>query len=541
MLVMNGITKVYPGTVALSRVDVSFRFDEVHAVIGENGAGKTTLVSILGGSNTPTEGTITVDGEAVTLGSPAAALARGIAQVSQEGSLVAHLTGAENILLGAEPATGRVIVRRVETLRRAEELRRRWFPHTAIDLTVPVETLAFADQKVIEILRALRAAARLLILDEPTATLPAREKEDLWKLIRSLPAQGVGIVLISHFLSEVLALSDRITVLRDGSKVASLERGEADEHALVGHMLQREIAAPDASGASESAARSRGEAVLRLSGWATAHAAVDDLVVHRGEILGLIGLTGAGHFECAGSMFDQTGVTAGTLRLSDGEVKRGGPRRNLRRGIAMVPDHRMINSLIAEWTVRENLSFAHVHASSVGRSGILSRPRERGEAERISTAMTVRSHSVEQRVSELSGGNKQKVSIGKWLFGRTEPYRVLVFVEPTEGVDVGAKFEIHALMRRLADGGAAIVVASSDLLEVMSVADRVVPFVSGRAAAPIEATEFSEAGFIRAISGAARAELDPAFLSPTASGSPPSGAAHPGPQPQVHPQSGAAA
>ena len=540
MLVMKGITKVYPGTVALSHVDVSFRFDEVHAVIGENGAGKTTLVSILGGSNTPTEGTITVDGQSVALATPAAALARGIAQVSQEGSLVAHLTGAENILLGAEPTAGRVLVRRGETIRQAEQLRRRWFPHTAVDLGVPVETLAFADQKVIEILRALRAAARLLILDEPTATLPAREKEDLWKLIRSLPAQGVGIVLISHFLSEVLELSDRITVLRDGRKVASLQRGEADEHALVGHMLQREIGAPDAANASVSAERGRGEAVLELSGWQMATASVADLAVHRGEILGLIGLTGAGHFECAGSLFDQAGVNAGTLRFEGREARLGGPRRNLRRGIAMVPDHRMINSLIGEWTVRENLAFAHAHASSIGRSGVLSLPRERVEAQRVGTAMTVRAHSVEQRVSELSGGNKQKVSIGKWLYGRKEPYRVLVFAEPTEGVDVGAKFEIHSLMRRLADEGAAIVVASSDLLEVMSVADRVVPFVSGRSGAPIEAADFSEAGFIRAISGAAP-PIDAAAASTAPSGAPSRIPAHAVADRRVHPHSGAAA
>ena len=541
MLIMKGITKVYPGTMALRSVDVSFRFDEVHAVIGENGAGKTTLVSILGGSNVPTEGTITMDGQSLSLTTPAAALSRGIAQVSQEGSLVAHLTGAENILLGAEPARGRVLIRRGETIRQAEQLRRRWFPHTTIDLDVPVETLAFADQKVIEILRALRAAARLLILDEPTATLPAREKEDLWKLIRSLPAQGVGIVLISHFLSEVVALSDRITVLRDGSKVASLERGQADEHALVGHMLQREIGTPDAAGASASAERGQDEAVLRLSAWTTARAAVDTLVVHRGEILGLIGLTGAGHFECAASLFDQTNVTGGTLHFLGREVPLGGPRRNLRRGVAMVPDHRMINSLIGEWTVRENLSFAHANASSVGRSGILSLPRERAEAKRVATAMTVRAHSVEQRVNELSGGNKQKVSIGKWLYGRKEPYRVLVFVEPTEGVDVGAKFEIHALMRRLAGQGAAIVVASSDLLEVMSIADRVVPFLAGCAVASLDAHEFSEAGFIRAISGAAQSEPGLA----TSPSTPPAARhrvpAHPVAELQPHPHSGAAA
>ena len=506
MIVLQGITKAYPGTTALRDVDVSFRFDEVHALIGENGAGKTTLVSILGGSNMPTAGTITVDGTATSLSTPAAALAHGIAQVSQEGSLVAHLNGAENILLGAEPTAGRVLVRRAETLRQAEALRHRWFPHTAIDLQVPVEYLPFADQKVIEILRALRSAARLLILDEPTATLPAREKQDLWALIRSLPAQGVGIVLISHFLSEVVALSDRITVLRDGSKVASLLRGEADERVLIGHMLQREIGTAAATTTAGARAAVDGvEPVLAVSGWTTPHVRVDDFDARPGEIIGLIGLTGAGHFEFAASLFDQSALTGGTLRIAGRPAAPGNARRNLRRGIAMVPDHRMINSLVAEWTVRENLSLAHADASSVGGSGVLSMTRERSEARRVAAAMTVRAHSVEQRVGELSGGNKQKVSIGKWLFGRAEPYRVLVFVEPTEGVDVGAKFEIHALMRRLAGEGAAIVVASSDFLEIMTIADRVLPFVVGSPAAPIERDAFTEARFIQAISGSSPA------------------------------------
>ena len=507
VIALTGISKIYPGTVALSGVDVEFRFDQVHAVVGENGAGKTTLVSILGGSNTPSAGTITLDGVPVLLPTPAAALRQGIAQVSQEGSLVGYLTGAENILLGVEPTIGRMLVDRTAIRREAEALRFRWFPHTIIDLGVPVERLAFADQKVVEILRALRAAARLLILDEPTATLPAREKQDLWALISSLPAQGVGIVLISHFLSEVIALSDRITVLRDGRKVAELARGEADERSLVEYMLQRnvetdrafEVPVPDVM-------TSDGTPVLAVEKWTGPSFAVPGFELRAGEIVGLIGLTGAGHFEFAGSLFDQSAISSGTMRVADEKVAPGGASRNLRRGIAMVPDHRMANSLLGEWTVRENLSIAHATASSLYKTGVLSLRRERDEGRRISSAMGVRCHSVEQRVSELSGGNKQKVSIGKWFFGRAEPYRVLVFVEPTEGVDVGAKAEIHSLMRRLARQGAAIVVTSSDLLEVMTIADRVIPFVAGHPTRPITRDRFSEAVFIGAIaSGSDRA------------------------------------
>ena len=263
---LSQIVMSYPGTLALEQVSAEFRFDEVHGLIGENGAGKTTLVSILGGSKSPTSGTITIDGTEVKLASAGDALRKGIAHVSQEGSLVPGLTGAQNILLGDEPRMGLGVIDKRKLLSRANDLVKRWFPQVSIDLDEQVDMLPMADQKIIEIVRALRGNVRLLILDEPTATLPAREKESLWEIIKTLPQQGVGIVLISHFLSEIMALSDRITVLRDGRHIAMLQATEASEAGLIDMMLQRS-GGKTAMAQEASYNRSFGPVVLEVSNW----------------------------------------------------------------------------------------------------------------------------------------------------------------------------------------------------------------------------------------------------------------------------------
>ncbi|MBS7538376.1 sugar ABC transporter ATP-binding protein [Ancylobacter lacus] len=490
----------YPGTRALDRVSVAFRTDEVHGLIGENGAGKTTLVSILGGGRLPTEGRMRLDGAEVRLASPGEALARGIAHVSQEGSLVPGLTGAQNILLGAEPRRLGVVVRRAALRAQAQAMLARWFPDLTIDLDRPVETLPYADQKIIEIVRALRGDIRILILDEPTATLPAREKERLWAIIRRLPAQGVGVVLISHFLSEILALSDRITVLRDGRLVRTFAAAGATEGELTALMLQRGHG-PTESGVDRRRHRRAGDRVVEVSGWRIPEAQVGAFHIGAGEIVGLIGLTGSGHFAFARSLYDAPDLEAGTLRLGGEAVPRVAAHEMRRRGVAFIPDHRMIHSLIGDWSARENLAMVHPEAGAVA-PGILSPRRETAEARAVMQRLSVKASSPEQAVGELSGGNKQKISIGKWLYGAGGRYRLMIFVEPTEGVDIGAKREIHDLLRRLADDGAAILVASSDLIEIADLATRVVSFVNGQALGDLEWPNFSEQSFIAAMSGA---------------------------------------
>ena len=497
------ITMDFPGSRALDGVTASFGFDEVHGLIGENGAGKSTLVNILGGSLSPTRGQVRIDDTPVMMASPRDALAKGIAHVSQEGSLVGELTGADNILLGAEPRTVGGMIRHRELARRAGDLAQRWFPDVRIDLSRPVASLDVADRKVIEIVRALRGDIRLLILDEPTATLPSREKQRLWQIIRNLPEKGVGVVLISHFLTEVKALSERITVLRDGRHVGTLAAIDTTESGLIDLMLRR-------SGGSDTSGRRKmrelpedATTLIEVTGWRAGAVHVPRFSVRSGEIVALIGLTGAGHFGFARSLYTRDGVVDGSIAIGGKPVAEQGPRAMQRHGIAFIPDNRMENALMADSSILENMSVVHPRQAARMGGLVLSAKAERAETNRVSSLLNVSATGPHQSVKTLSGGNKQKVSLGKWLYGAADRYKVMILIEPTEGVDIGAKQEIYNHIRDLADRGVGIVIASSDLLEVEFIADRVVPFVAGRAGADIARKAFSEARFIAAMAGEA--------------------------------------
>ncbi|MFV0490607.1 MAG: sugar ABC transporter ATP-binding protein [Pseudorhodobacter sp.] len=499
-VVLSNIVMEFPGTRALDQVSAEFRFDEVHGLVGENGAGKSTFVNVLGGSLQATSGQVEAEGKPVHLGSPREALGQGIAHVSQEGSLVPALTGAENIMLGDEPKLGLGIVNRRALKARAQELVNRWFPEVHLPLNRPVGDMPMAERKVIEIVRALRGDIRLLILDEPTATLEAREKRQLWKIIRRLPQQGVGVVLISHFLSEVVELSDRITVLRDGREVATLARTEVSEAILTDLMLRRD-AGMEREENTSNARHTLGDEVLSVRNWQVGEVSVPEFSLRAGEIVGLIGLTGAGHFGLARTIYTRQGVSSGEVLVAGNKISARGVRAMQRAGVALVPDHRMENALAGDSSIVENLSM--VHPDFAANSGILSRGRENTETDRVIGLLNIKTPSRRQLIRNLSGGNKQKVSIGKWLYGAGDRYRVLIFIEPTEGVDIGAKMEIYGHMRRLAAQGAAILIASSDLAEIAQICNRAVPFVHGIPQPAISAENFSESRFITAISGEA--------------------------------------
>ena len=494
-VLLREIVMDFPGTRALDGVTCDIRLDEVHGLIGENGAGKSTLMSILAGVQSPSNGTLVIDDAPTELRSSADALSKGIALVSQEGSLVPSLSGAQNILLGDEPRS--IGFLRTSALkRRASALLSEWFPEVDIDLNAPVQMLDMADQKVIEIVRALRRDVRLVILDEPTATLQAREKEQLWNIIRRLPQKGVGVVLISHFLSEVKELSDRITVLRDGKKVTTDNAANLEISDLVNLMLERGMAGDSNNRALFPSSQAP---VLEVADWQVNNVEVNRFSILPGEVVGLIGLTGAGHFCFARSLYSGEDYLAGELNFAGTAVRHPSPRRMQNLGMAFIPDHRMQNALTAEGTVRENLSVVHPEA---GKSfGLLSRGKEGVEVQRIVRDLNVKASGSEQTVKTLSGGNKQKISLGKWLYGAGDRYKVMIFIEPTEGVDVGAKQEIYAQIRRLAESGVAIIVASSDLLEIEQVAHRVVPFSGGRPGPDIQSDSYSEARFIAAMTG----------------------------------------
>jgi ABC-type sugar transport system ATPase subunit len=492
---LRDIVMEFPGTRALDAVSCEIRLDEVHGLIGENGAGKSTLMSILAGIQEPTSGVLTLNGAPLVLKSSIDALSQGIGFVSQEGCLVPSLSGAENILLGDEPRLAG-FVNRSALVARARALMGEWFPEARMDLSLPVQSLDMADQKVIEIVRALRRDVRLVILDEPTATLQSREKEQLWKIIRHLPERGVGVVLISHFLTEVKELSDQITVLRDGRKVATEPADSLEVEDMVTLMLERGMKGRAANRAHPPAQASP---VLSVTDWRVGIVDVPSFSLCPGEVVGLIGLTSAGHFGFARSLFSGAGYTAGEMRLGSEQIKKPAPRRMQRLGMGFIPDHRMQNSLIADGTILENLSVVHPEAGT--RGVFLSPAREHAEALRVMAELKVRANGNAQTVKTLSGGNKQKVSLGKWLYGARDRYRVMIFIEPTEGVDIGAKQEIYGHIRRLAESGVAVIVASSDLLEVEQIAHRVVPFAGGKPGADIHSEDYSEARFIAAMAG----------------------------------------
>ncbi|MDO9418397.1 sugar ABC transporter ATP-binding protein [Pararhizobium sp.] len=503
---LHNIKVHYPGVKALDGVSITIRPGEVHGIIGENGAGKSTLMNVLSGSVRATEGTIDLDGEETVFDKPAAAVACGISLVSQEGSLVPHLSAAANICLGFEATRLGWILQNREMARIAARLRDRWFPGTVIDFDLPVSELPYASQKIIEILRALHSHPKILILDEPTATLPAREKESLGALIRKISADGVGVVLISHFMAEVLHLSDHITALQDGKVVQSVANDALTERDLVGMMFSRQggfnhLEASKQDG--DAARRIETDPVLSMNHWHGENFEVGQFEARPGEIVGLIGLTGAGHSDFAGSIYQPRLARHGAM-LIKGKNCEGFTIKQMRKsGVAYIPDHRMTNALIGHWTVRESMSLINLTNVASRFLGYVQAGAERKEADSLARRLRVKMSSIEQKISELSGGNKQKVSIGRWLYATTEKATVFIFVEPTEGVDIGSKQEIHNLMRTLASEGAAIIVVSSDLLEIAAVADRVVPFSRGRSGPSISKSEFSEKTFVDAIVGIA--------------------------------------
>jgi ribose transport system ATP-binding protein len=502
---MQEVVKKYPGTIALDGVSLDIRPGTIHGIIGENGAGKSTLMGVLSGSQKPTSGTIIVRGITTAFDHQANAVQAGISLVSQEGSLVPDFSAAENICLGFESVKMGLLVDRSKCTRVASDLLQKWFPRAQIDMDRPVKELSYTDQKVVEILRALHSDPAVLILDEPTASLGATEKEDLWHVMRALSHQGVAVLLISHFLAEILELSHDITALQDGRVVRSLSNEGLVESDLIGMMLNRpgKVWQGDSGKADLRQGSSTAASVLKTTNWHGSAFSVDHFEASAGKVIGLMGLTGAGHFDFARSLFEPTLADGGSFELEGARCDGLSPRQMMDAGVAFVPDHRMTNALIGDWSVRESLSVVDLKKTARRFFGLIKSRDESLNVQRIIKQLAIKVSSPEQKVSSLSGGNKQKVSIGRWLYWSGRPMKLFVFLEPTEGVDIGAKKEIHDLMSSLAAQGAVVVVASSDLMELASVSDAIVPFVKGKSYPALSRSEFSEQRFITAIAGEA--------------------------------------
>jgi len=463
LLKLTSISKAFAGVQALKGVSFDLQSGEVHALVGENGAGKSTLIKVITGAHLPDLGSIEIEGTPVAEIDPVRARSLGIAAIYQQPALFPDLTVAENIAIGLEPGGAWRRVRWPERRARARLLLERI--GARIDPQTEVRRLSMPEQQLVEIARALGASARILIMDEPTASLTDQEVERLFRVINDLKAQGKGIIYISHRLEELPQIADRVTTLRDGVLIGTRRMGEVSRAELIRMMVGRELSAVF----PKSAAR-LGDTVLETRGLSYPGSGVRDinLSVRAGEIVGLAGLVGAGRTELAETLFGLTPAAAGEIRLRGKPVVIDRPARAVDLGIAYLPEDRRRHGVILEMSTAANITLATLGA--ITRMGLLDFDRERAAAVRLVRQLGIKTTSLDAPVGNLSGGNQQKVALARWLAASPA---LLILDEPTQGVDVGAKAEIHRLMSELAGRGLAILMISSELPEILGMSDRI--------------------------------------------------------------------
>ena len=469
LLSMRNINKSFPGVHALRNVSLSLRKGEVHGLIGENGAGKSTLMKVLSGVYQAESGQIFWNGQEVRIGSTLEASAIGISIIYQELNLMPNMSVRENIFLGRERRKAGFMVNFRETTEQAK--------HYAdmvglnVDVNTLVGSLSLAQRQMVEVAKALSTNAQLIVMDEPTSALTDRETEILMGVIRRLKASGVTVVFISHRMSELFEISDRITVLRDGECIGTVLTEECSEERLIDMMVGRAI-----NDIYPKIEVEPGDVVLEVRNL-NAGSMVQDVSfqLHKGEILGFAGLVGAGRSEVMRAIFGVDPLTSGEIIIDGVHLKNHTPAQAIRAGIGLLPEDRKLQGLILQMSVRENTTLASLDDEMPG--GIMNRRKENEITQRYIDQLSIKTPTQEQRVVNLSGGNQQKVVLGKWL--ATHP-KVLILDEPTRGIDVAAKKEIHELMSRLAATGVGIIMISSEMPEVLGMSDRVIVMHGGR-------------------------------------------------------------
>ncbi|APH71015.1 sugar ABC transporter ATP-binding protein [Aquibium oceanicum] len=481
---MKGIRRVYPGVTALDGINLSVAPGEVVGIVGENGAGKSTLMKILGGVIAPSDGTIVLDGEAMSRLTVSRSMQAGIAFVHQELNLFENLSAGENVVIGREPVRGGLLrfVDEARTRQTAQPLLDQL--GAGFDAATPVSKLSLAQMQLVEIAKALSMRARLVIMDEPTSSLTVSETERLLAVVARLKADGVAVILVTHRLAEVERSADRVVVLRDGQCVAELDRAEIRAETMIRHMIGRDLTT-----VYRPPAAPPGEAILELRGVSTSYrpGRTVDLCVRRGEILGLAGLVGSGRTELARTIFGLDAPVAGEVWIDGARLPPGRPRAAIARGLYLVPEDRKRSGLVLDFPIRSNVTLASV--PSFSRRGLVDQSLEEAEAASQRDRLDIRTPSLSVTAGSLSGGNQQKVVLGKWL---SMAPKVLIFDEPTRGIDVGAKNEIYRLMRELADGGVGILMISSDMEEVIGVSNRVAVMHEGGISGHLEREALSE-------------------------------------------------
>jgi len=486
-----GVSKSFPGVTALDNVDVAFQPGEVHALLGENGAGKSTLIKIMTGALARDAGAVLMDGKPIELGSPAAAQAVGIGAVYQEVNLIPTLSVAANLTLERQPRRfGFISWRKAADEARAALARL----DISIDVERPLGSYSLAVQHLVAIARALRDDTQVLVLDEPTASLDAREVERLFAILRDLKARGLAIVFITHFLDQVYQIADRITVLRNGRRVGAAPAAKLPQVELVSLMLGHELQAVEARGAIAEA-KAGGEPVLSVKGLGAKRVmAPFDLELRAGDVLGLAGLLGSGRTETAKLVFGATPADSGAIHVGGKPVAIRSPRQAIQLGIGFCPEDRKREGLMLELTVRENIILAL--QTKRGWLRLLSAAEQEQLASDMIRALAIATPDAEKPVGQLSGGNQQKVILARWLVSNP---RVLILDEPTRGIDVGAHAEIVALIRRLCAEGMALLVASSELDEIVAFSNRVAVLRDRRKVAEIAGETIERDDIVQAI------------------------------------------
>lgn len=485
LLTMSGITKSFPGVRALDGVDLQVQAGEVHCLLGQNGAGKSTLIKVLAGAHQPDGGEITWRGERTTLKSPIAAMRLGIATIYQELDLVEGLSVAENVHLGHEPtAAGFVVKGRAAKASTASLLKR--LGHGEIDPGTLVGDLSAAQQQIVSMARALSHEVRLIVMDEPSAALDPDEVDNLFRIVGDLTADGVAVVYISHRLEEIRRIGDRVTVLKDGRAVAGgLPAKETPTREVVALMTGRnvEYVFPERPVEPPTA-----EAVLTVRGLAREGEFEPlDLELRPGEIVGLAGLVGSGRSEILETIYGARKPTAGQVSVSGKALKPGSVRAAVRAGLGLAPEERKAQALLMLESVTNNVSVSSM--SRFSRGGWLDRGAEKKAAQTATRELSLRPDNPAAPVRTLSGGNQQKAVLARWLL---RGCRVLLLDEPTRGVDVGARAELYAVIRRLADDGLAVLLVSSEVPEVLGLADRVLVLREGRVVHAAPARDLDE-------------------------------------------------
>jgi len=466
---MQGITKRFPGVLALNDVQFKLRSGTVHSLMGENGAGKSTLMKILAGVYVLDAGQITLDGKPVSILDPRDGLAHGISMIHQELSFVPDMSAAENIYLGRELRNGAGLVSKKRMIEETQKVFDRW--NININPATLMKDLSVAQAQMVEIAKAIAFGSRIIIMDEPTSAITEREVARLHEMINQLRQAGTAIIYITHKMDEVFAISDEITVFRDGTWVATELASNIDRNGLIALMVGRELTQLFPKEDAEI-----GEVILEVTGLNRGRQVRDvSFKVRRGEILGFAGLMGSGRTEVLETVFGIHAAESGTIKVKGKEIKIREPHQAIEAGIGLLTEDRKKTGILGVLSVRDNMSIASLNRFTS--FGVLRKPTLEQLCEEQRQALALKTPSLNQQIQNLSGGNQQKVLLSRWLL--TDP-DILIIDEPTRGIDVGAKSEIHRLMSKLAGQGKAIIMVSSEMPEILGMSDRVVVMCDGR-------------------------------------------------------------